>query len=317
MGDFDDLKEMEKLVDELPDEFPADQLPQPDEQKAEDSNEEPQPAEPVTTMEPEEPTTGGLGETLAPPEGPPSIDELLGLEKKAPRGETKPEQDAQPPAEEQQAPTTPEAEPEPSGRYDRIQELAEQNKRLQEQNDALVKRMLREDQQPPVEAEEAPEIDQEAVEYLDPIVNHLVSQKLGKEVEKLRQDVQPMIDKAYDQELGEFISKRVPGFKPENVSVLRQELKNMSDEDRAIYGDRLPGAILLAKELQERGTFAAPRRSNQQQVSPRAARHHSESTDVTQGDPGELSEQAKIDRLNSLSDEEVLAHLERLEGYDT
>lgn len=316
MGAFDDFKEMAEDVDKMPDEFPEEELkkelkggPEPEEDS--------QDAEGATVpeaLDTEEVNVGGLGRSVDEPEEDDlSVEKLLGLTGKDQEGERSPKQDEQTEADtgQEQAPSEP-RQPQAGSMEARLQELAETNRRLIEQNDMLMKRALSDQrQQPPVEQEQAPKLDQDALDYLTPLVKHIID----GDIEELRQDVRPLKETVHDQQLGEFLSTQVPGFRPGDVKLLRQELEKMPESEQALYREGVAGAALLAMKLQSRGAVGAQKKQKQQ-VSPLAARHVSESAGTTRDDPDAVSDDEKIRRLNATPDEDILALMERLEGYE-
>lgn len=242
-------------------------------------------------------------------DSPISIDDVLGLVPAGPKDEQDVE-DAQVPADD----TEPERR-EPESRLEaRLRELAEDNKQYRDENRELVKRLL--DREKPGDkaaaddAESGEPLSDEVKEYFKQyglVTKDEVMSELGDVLEPLRRQ-------QHDQKLAEHIGQFVSGFKAEHMSSLYQAIEKASEQDQALYRDGVAGAILLAKDLSDRGTLDLGQKKQKPKVSPLARRHHSEGagTRPPSADSG-TSDDEKLRRLMAMPNEDIRSLLERLE----
>lgn len=254
---------------------------------------------PEPQRESEESTyVGGLEDAPVIEEDEVDLDEVLGIAPPPVAEETPPQETEEP--EEQ-------PEPQEDGRDKRIAELAEQNRRMREQLDTLVTRELKRSEAP-AEEQQAPEVDQEMVDYMTPIVNHIVGPKLSEQQAATAAVVQAAQEKA----MAEFIaSKGVEGFSVEHLRVLKDEYDSMPDgsDDRDYYSG-MAGAVMLARDLAEAGKLSVGQpKKTQSATAPLASRHRSEASGAAPRPAGnDEEERAKrimdlpVDEINKILD---------------
>lgn len=308
MGNFDEVRQLGKLVEEM-DENPeayAEAMANQGAAPAADPEAEPAPEyEQVTEPEAQEDSSGGLSEALEVEDDVPlSVDDILGLNGR----ESSPEETEAPAESEPAEPV----ETPPSGVDERLAEMASSNKELRAQVDLLTKRALQEPG-PSNDGEvmpEAEEINPEVEDYFAPYVAKATAPLLAK-IAELETATAPAMKASQDQMMGEAISERVEGFEPENVADLYKELDTMSDDDKARFGDDFAGAIALAGNMVNRGAFAPAKKV--QTTSPLAARSHSETSGPAPGASGDMTEEQKLKALLAMDPDKFLAQLDKMD----
>jgi hypothetical protein len=310
MGNFDEVRELEKLV-EIMDENPeaySKAMAEQGQPAPEGAEAEPEPEyQQVLEPEAEEGLSGGLSDALEVEEDAPvTLDDILGLDGRG----SSPENTEEPAASEAAEPV----EAETSGVDERFTEMSKANKELREQVDLLTKRALQEPMTAPVENDDVlpaeDEINSDVDEYFAPYVQKATAPLLA-EIEALKAASAPALKAQQDQMMGDAISERVKGFKPENVADLYKELDTMSDQDKAIFGDDFAGAVALAANMVNRGAFTSGK--PKQTMSPLAARSHSETSGPAPGPNHSLTDEQKLKRLMEMPGDQFLAQLDKME----
>lgn len=263
-SEFDDLIDMGELVGklgdngEIPPEMAAAQAVEPD---------------PVQVIEPEQHSySGGLSGVPGIEDGEKSldIDELLGFGKPSRQQvHDEPKGDA--------------SAPKPGSIEERMAELSERLRKAEADRDRLIEVALsgRTVPEQPQEPESpAVELHAETAEFMNPyieaVANKLMAERDAR-IAALEQELEPTRMQTRDEQLAAEIAKFVPGFNATHMDVLHKEYDKISDpEQKAIIGDGIAGAAILAKDLASRGALDLGKGGQRTRVSPLVSRHHTE-----------------------------------------
>jgi len=192
--------------------------------------------------------------------------------------------------------TTPEPSEPPSGTDARFKDLTEQLRRANEINEAFAKERLGANRdEAPVEVDDG--LEPEVSDYLKPYIEREVSARMAQ----FEADLKPIRDKSERESIARMIGTKVEGFNDSHVQVLETHISTMSEEDKALYGQGLAGAVLLARDLADRGVLKLGKQKAK--PSPLASRHQSEMGGRSAATLSEMSEEEQLRRLNSVSGE--------------
>lgn len=308
MNERDDMQELAELAGAMGDDG---QMPQ----AAAPAESEPPLAEKPAVIEPRDDFAGGLNGAIGIDETRETamdFDELLGIGKPAAAPVHEPEGGAAAPEPSTPAPGSAEA---------RIAELADRLRKAEEDRDKLMSRLLGDtpatEQNQPAADGGNPEIDPGSSEFLRPYIRAEAEAMVAERLGAVEQVIAPLRQQAESLEIAAAIATVVPGFKPEHLPILEAEFDKITDpRAQAIYGDRIPGAALFARALEERGVLDFGQRKSQPRVSPLAGRHNvaGGGARLPTGDAS-ADEDATVRRIMS-ADPEAFLNAARARGFD-
>lgn len=201
------------------------------------------------------------------------------------------------------APVPPE---QPSAIDERFRELTERLNKAESANEMLIKKALGVDNQDAEVEGDSVEFDPDVDDYMKPYIEKAVGARLSAIEEQMR----PVREEQERSSIASLIAKRVDGFTAAHVKDLETEYKTFtSEDDKALYGGGLAGAILLAESMVKDGKLNLGKKA--QKSSPLASRHHSEASGRQATINGEVDEDDAVRALNKLSSDQILEFLNR------
>lgn len=300
----DDMREMAELAGQIGEDGQAPQAAAP---TTEQVVERPQVLEPEGSPAPAAVEQVGIDDTKAPAL---DLDELLGFGKPEPAPVPEPAGGTA---------ATESSQPAPGSVDARLSEMAERLRKAEEDRDKLLKKVLGdspEPEQPP--AGDLPELDPGTVEFLQPYIRQAAEAIVNERLGPIERATSSLTKEAEAKEIAEAIAAVVPGFRPEHLPIMEAEFEKITDpKAQAVYGDRIPGAALFARALEERGVLDfGNKKQPQPRVSPLAGRHSVVAGGAgSSANQGTADEDAAIKRLMSADPRAFLDAL-RANGVD-
>ena len=186
-----------------------------------------------------------------------------------------------------------------------------------EEREMLLRRALGDQTTPDQPPTDAPVLDEATREFLKPYIQAEVDKVVAEKVAPMEQELAPMRQQQQDAALAEALSKMVaPGFTPEHVKVLHAAYNAVTDPDqKALYGNGLAGAGILAHNLISRGVLDLAGSKPKPRVNPLVARHNSPSGGPAGGMDDGRDEDARVRAILGADNEAWLAAL-RKQGID-